>query len=78
MDQIRILPIAEIASLEVEFTIHGLLLHKFEDSEDVPCYYRIGLVRISDNGSIAGSGFYVDGWTSPPWPAEELQTIRLK
>jgi hypothetical protein len=83
MNQISILPIADIANFEGElvddeFTFHGLLLHNCEDLENIPCYRRIGFARISSDGSIAGSGFYVDGWTCPPWPAEELQTIRLK
>jgi hypothetical protein len=80
MNQISILPIADIAGWEErdEYTFHGLLLHSSEDLENVPCYHRIGFARISSDGSIAGSGFYVDGWTSPPWPAEELQTLRLK
>jgi hypothetical protein len=76
MNQISILPIADLE--EEKFTVHGLLLHNSEVLENIPCYHRIGFARISRNGSIAGSGFYVDGWTSPPWPAEELQTIRLK
>jgi hypothetical protein len=76
VDQIKFLPIADLE--KDEFTFHGLLLCNSEDSEDVPCYRRIGFACLSSDGNIAGSGFYVDGWTSPPWPDEELQMIRLK
>jgi hypothetical protein len=76
MNRISFLPIAQLE--QNEFTFHGLLLHNSEDLENVPCYSRIGVARVFGDGNIAGSGSYVDGWTSPPWPAEELQTIRLK
>jgi hypothetical protein len=80
MNRVSILPIVayEIGDEEDKFLFHGLLLHNFEELEGVRCYHRIGFAHISRDGSIAGSEFYVDGWTSPPWPAEELQTIRLK
>jgi hypothetical protein len=66
MNQISILPIADVANFEgelvdEEFPFHGLLLSNCEDLENIPYYRRIGFARIYSDGSIAGSGFYVDG-----------------
>ena len=55
----------------------GLFLLPIEGADGIPKYQRIGFSGTSSTGDLAGSRYFLGGWTLPPWDQTELQTIRL-